>query len=190
MGPKNGIAAPMHARQSATNTPNPGMTAQEVNPHSVAPSPRSTMKLFIDVMRALTMRIMHSEVRLSSSILLGTRCWDRAVRRAWEGEGRWRESSPTTRTRDNSCCLFSIIVDWSCSLLLFRLYRITIKSYNRNTCAATCYSLNSLWLSLRVSYSVTVVLIDSLLRTLSVFSKCKWFYAREWPVGIDLLLVA
>jgi hypothetical protein len=88
MGTKNGMADPMHARQSATNTPNPGITAHDVKPHSVRPSPRSTMKVFTDVMRALTMRIMHSVVRSLLSILLGARFWDRVVRRACEGDGR------------------------------------------------------------------------------------------------------
>ena len=92
MGPKNGMAAPIHARQSATNTPNPGMMAHDVNPHSVSPRPRSMMKLFVDVMRALTMRMMHSVVTSLLSTFLGTR-WSRVVRRASEGDWRCRESS-------------------------------------------------------------------------------------------------
>ena len=102
------MAAPIHARQSMTSTPKPGMTAHDVKPHSVRPRPRSMMKLFIDVMRALTMRMMHSVVRSSLSMFLGTRS-DRLVRRACEGDGRWRESSPTTRTTHNNCCLLSIV---------------------------------------------------------------------------------
>ena len=121
IGPKNGMAAPIHARQSATNTPNPGMTAHDVNPHSVRPRPKSVMKLFIDVIRALTMRMMHSVVRVSLSRFLGA-LWGRVVLRACDGEGRWRDSRPTTKTRDNSCCLLSILLSRLKLLSVCRLF--------------------------------------------------------------------
>lgn len=156
MGPKNGIAAPIHARQSATSTPNPGMTAHDVNPHSVAPRPKSTMKLFIDVMRALTTRMIHSVVRVSLSRFLGT-LWGSVVLRACDGEGRWRESSPTTSARDNSCCLLSILLGRLLFLSVCRLHRDTSKLQSK-----------LFWYSVSTCNSFQL-----LAATLSDFAKCQ-----------------
>lgn len=73
MGPKKGIADVMHATQSSTNimfVPGIGAHDDPTKKQSMRPTLKSSTKLFMDVKRALVIRMMHRVSRGVSPLVV------------------------------------------------------------------------------------------------------------------------